>query len=259
MIKYVYGGVNTCHGKGEFCGRKVFPHYSFFYFRTPFSYLSNDGLINAGRGEIVIVPPFSPVYHGPQRDMEEGFRNDWFYAKGEEIKRLLDKFGLPINRAFPISSPELVKNCIVAIEEEITNKAEGYEDKVDLLIRNMMIDIFRASRDSKSADSRLAEARAFMSKNLSQSHTISDLAALSGYSVSRFCELYVKKYGASPKADLLKMRLENAKRLLVYTTLTIDMISSECGFGSIYHFSKFFKAHVGVSPSLFRTSNCENK
>ena len=61
-----------------------------------------------------------------------------------------------------------------------------------------------------------------------------------------------EKYGVSPKADLINMRLESAKRLLLYTTLSVDEIALQCGFGSIYHFSKIFKSIIGVSPSIYR-------
>ena len=255
MIEYVYGGKNTPHEKGEFCKPVTFPHYAFFYFLTPFCYLCEDGLKNGNAGDALIIPPFTKVYHGPQSGMQEGFRNDWFYANGNEIDAILKDFPLPISKNFSVSSPHLIGDCISAINNEVIKKRQGYKEKIDLLIKNMIIDLFREFSEDDSAQFRIAQAREFMQKNLEKNLTLKEIAEKAGYSVSRFSDLYQDKYCISPKADFLKMRLENAQSLLLYTSLSIEEISLKCGFGSIYHFSKYFKTATGFSPSAFRKSH----
>jgi AraC-like DNA-binding protein len=252
MIEFVYGGKNTLHKKGEFCKSATFPHYFFGYFLTPFCYLTENGLINGNAGDVLIIPPFTKVYHGPQKDMEEGFRNDWFYANGSEINALIQEFQLPLNKSFHISSPRLISECISAINNEIIRKRNGYKEKIDLIIKNMLIDLYREYVEIDSVELRIANAREFMQKNLEKNLTLKEIAEKSGYSVSRFSDLYQNQYGISPIADFLKMRLESAQSMLRYTTLSIEEISQKCGFGSIYHFSKSFKNATGYSPSAFR-------
>ena len=43
-----------------------------------------------------------------------------------------------------------------------------------------------------------------------------------------------------------------AKRSLVYTSMTISVVSYTLGFSDPAYFTRFFKRHVGVSPKLFR-------
>jgi AraC-like DNA-binding protein len=195
------------------------------------------------------------IYHGPQSGMQEGFRNDWFYAKGDSLDALIKEFPMPINKSFSISSPHLLSDCISAITNEEVKQRQGYKEKIDLLIRAMIIDLFREYSEDDSAEFKIAQAREFMQKNLDKNLKLSEIAEKAGYSVSRFSDLYQDKYRISPKADFLKMRLENAQSLLLYTTLSIEEISSKCGFGTIYHFSKYFKNTTGVSPSVFRKSH----
>lgn len=255
MIEYIYGGKNTPHAKGEFCRLVVFPSYIFCYFLTPFCYLTDKGLINGNAGEVLIIPPMAKIYHGPQSDMQEGFRNDWFYAKGEDIDALIKEFPLPLNKSFSILSPRLLSDCISAIKNEEVKKRQGYKEKIDILVRNMIIDLFREYSENDSAEFRIAQAREFMQKNLEKNLTLKEIASVARFSVSRFSDLYQDKYKISPKADFIKMKLENAQSLLLYTTLSIEEISAKCGFGTIYHFSKSFKNATGISPSAFRKSH----
>jgi len=254
MIEFIYGGINTDHDKGEFCKKITFSHYSFFYFLTPFTHQVGDDFLLGNAGEALIIPPHAIVYHGPQKNMENGFKNDWFYANGKEIAELLSAFPLPINSAFPISSPELIKNTLQTLNLEQLDKRDGYKSKIDLAIKNMIIDLYRSYMDLAPCNTKnhIAYVRSEIGKNLTKKWTVEEMAMLSGYSVSRFSDLYNEKYGVSPKADLINMRLESSKRLLLYTTLSVDEIALQCGFGSIYHFSKIFKSIIGVSPSIYR-------
>lgn len=43
-----------------------------------------------------------------------------------------------------------------------------------------------------------------------------------------------------------------AKRSLVYTSMTISVVSYTLGFSDPAYFTRFFKRHVGVSPKIFR-------
>ena len=80
-------------------------------------------------------------------------------------------------------------------------------------------------------------------------------------------ELYAKKIGITAaylnilcrKAtgqtalELIHQRIVlAAKRELVYTTMTISVVSDALGFTDPAYFTRFFKRHVGVSPKEFR-------
>jgi len=58
--------------------------------------------------------------------------------------------------------------------------------------------------------------------------------------------------GRSPKDELMRTQLEQAKRLLTSTELSIKTISLRTGFANSRYFSQVFRARVGVPPGQFR-------
>lgn len=52
---------------------------------------------------------------------------------------------------------------------------------------------------------------------------------------------------------VLQLKLEEAKRLLHGTQLTMDQIAEQTGFGSAVHFSRMFRKKTGFSPSEYRS------
>ncbi len=58
--------------------------------------------------------------------------------------------------------------------------------------------------------------------------------------------------GQSP-CDLINVLfLDEARRLLAHTNLTIAQISAHLSFGEPTNFSKYFKKHLGLSPKAYR-------
>ena len=56
----------------------------------------------------------------------------------------------------------------------------------------------------------------------------------------------------TPKEYLLRLRLEKAKQLLLYSALSIKEIASTLDFFDQYHFSRFFRTRTGYSPTAYR-------
>lgn len=53
-----------------------------------------------------------------------------------------------------------------------------------------------------------------------------------------------------------QVRIEQAKKMLSETELTLSFISSEVGYSSLSHFSRVFKRLIGISPLKYRKENC---
>lgn len=67
-------------------------------------------------------------------------------------------------------------------------------------------------------------------------------------SPSRFRALYRRFFGVSPAEDLIRARIRMACLLLTNATLTVGEVARRSGFGSVYYFSRAFKARVGCPP-----------
>lgn len=252
-MQVLHCGYNYPHKKGEFATKKVIPFYFMGCFSTPFLYEVDGQLLDGNPGDLLVIPPGSIIYHGPI-SKDESFTNDWLYIEGTDFVQLMKKYPLPEHVAFNIGNRNLLKNCVQKIKEEVQLQRTGYEDVITSCLTNTIIDIYRLYQKQYHSDtsiSRIESSREIIFRNLEKTWTLKEMADLSGYSVSRFSSLYVQRFGVSPKADLIQNRLQLAKQLLLYSELSVHEIAKQCGFQDICHFSKYFKADIGVAPSEY--------
>ncbi|MFA0782689.1 helix-turn-helix domain-containing protein [Fervidibacter sacchari] len=83
--------------------------------------------------------------------------------------------------------------------------------------------------------------------------TVSDLAKAAMCSPTHLRRLFQKAIGMSPKEWLLERRLQKAAQLLQTTDKTVQQIADICGFESLSHFTRYFKAKFGSTPSQYRS------
>lgn len=73
-----------------------------------------------------------------------------------------------------------------------------------------------------------------------------------GVSVPYLHALFKKHLGESPHQRLLSRRLQEAKGLLSGSELNLKEVASSCGFASVEHFCRLFKARFGATPTQYR-------
>ncbi len=100
------------------------------------------------------------------------------------------------------------------------------------------------------------DAVKYMENNISDPEiTNKTLAAKQGFSEIYFRRLFVSQFGTSPKQYMLDIRIHKAKQLLTDGIHSVTSISEQCGFSSVYHFSRAFKKRVGITPSQYAEQN----
>jgi len=246
-------GISFPHAKGEFCIRMVAPHYTLCSFDTPYLYEKDGTLLEGQCGDILIMEPGHIVYHGPRKDAEEGFVNDWVQITGADFGVLLDRYPLPRNTAFSVGRSHVLRSYLEQLRMEASRPEVGKHDMIVSIMTQMVVNIYRAyekSRTQQTARSvkNVAEA---IAQAPAHSWRLQELAKLSGYSPSRFSELYRAEYGISPMQDVLQKRIHLAKQYLLSGQASVNYIAEVCGFQSVPYFCKFFKQVVGCSPSKY--------
>ena len=91
-----------------------------------------------------------------------------------------------------------------------------------------------------------------MQDNLGEPITIDDMARTAMFSKFHFSRMFQRVTGISPGRFLSALRLQEAKRLLLTSSLTVADISHLVGYNSIGTFSSRFRMSVGVSPTTYR-------
>ena len=247
-------GMSFSHKKGEFCRKAQYDEYVFCCFETPFVYLKNGKMEKGNAGDILINEPKQTVYHGPTPAMTKGFKNDWMHIKGEDFKNLLKKYPLPIGEAFSVGKPYFLREHMGKIFAEYQLCGEGSAELINCFITEMVINLYRETENQKSeaTNAAIASIRREILRAPEKKWSLKNMASVSGYSVSRFCEIYSAMYKNAPMRDVLCERIRLAKRLLCSGQASVTQISEMCGFSSIGHFSKTFKKQTGKTPTEFR-------
>ncbi|MFE7117389.1 helix-turn-helix domain-containing protein [Streptomyces sp. NPDC057654] len=96
---------------------------------------------------------------------------------------------------------------------------------------------------------------AVMRERLAHPLTLADVAAEVNLSVYHFIRVFREATGETPHRYLTRLRVEQARRLLDGTVLTVGQIAERCGFAGPGSFSSAFLAHVGVRPSVYRRNS----
>lgn len=103
-----------------------------------------------------------------------------------------------------------------------------------------------------SAVTAVERAIGTMREEYSTPLTVDDLARCAMYSKFHFSRMFQRVTGISPGRYLSAVRIEQAKRLLVSTTLSVADVTNQVGFSGVGSFSTRFRYSVGVTPSRYR-------
>ncbi len=82
--------------------------------------------------------------------------------------------------------------------------------------------------------------------------TIADIAQAASISRSEAARCFHEYMDCSPVNALIRYRLQTAHRLLHDTSLTVQQIGLDCGFGSANYFSRKFRSFYGYPPGHVR-------
>lgn len=225
-------------------------------FHTDFVYYNNDEMHHGKKYQCLIHPPHVPIIHGPEEDANEGFENDWIYFSGTCVEELLRELKLPLNESFSVENSNYLANYIYSVIKECKLPSHFSDQYCSGVIYDMLVNVARkrAVYEFRNSDTYalMQNAREEMLSNSGDKVNLEQLAGRAGYSVSRFCELYRQFYHSSPIADLINVRIHEAKNMLLLTEKSVGEIAQLCGFDSIHYFSKIFKSRVGCSPTQYR-------
>lgn len=97
------------------------------------------------------------------------------------------------------------------------------------------------------------QAVLYIMTNFRSDITLNDIATHIGFTPTYFSKLFKKEIGCNFKDYLLTTRLEYAKKLVLYSDMTIQQICNESGFDDYGNFIKQFKRHFNHSPTHYKS------
>lgn len=152
--------------------------------------------------------------------------------------------------------------CREALRLQITDyilKPVNYQE-FGTCIDNLKISMFE-NRTTEETDEQeehtiLGIVR-YMQEHLTEEISLNVLAEEFHLSASYISQLFKNEIGVNSLAYLTNIRMEQAKKLLLSTPLSIAEVSERSGYGDYRVFTKAFKKSEGVTPSQYRRNFLE--
>jgi AraC-like DNA-binding protein len=182
-----------------------------------------------------------------------------------EIQRSLALSGHP--RFFPHSSVRLTTATRKIAEEfvlELWWADEVSPGRLEDLLFNLIIAVIESysgwrdfssllkARPPVAMDPRVRQAIALMKQDVTHDFDVDSLAAATGLSRAHFFTLFQRDTQVTPLVYANVLRFEAAVQRLTHSADAVGDVAHDLGFSAPGHFSRFFRAHLGITPSDYR-------
>ena len=217
--------------------------------------IDSKGELTAQKGDIYLFPP--------------GTRRSGIFGSGEPVEFIMVVFDLVFFDDSEEAFRDLMyhtRNSNGMLLQKFTKLWQCWtnEEKYHQLICRTMLQeilyLLLVSHSKSNINMALKSAapiEKYIRNNFTKKISLEDLSAISNRSVSYICKTFSEAYGISPKQYILELRLNQAKKLLQTSNLSISEISAQCGFNDVFYFSRQYKIKNGISPSAERKTQIE--
>ena len=157
------------------------------------------------------------------------------------LKRIADAFVMELWWSDEIGADrieDLVFDLMIAVIEGHS----GWRDAAGLL----------RSRSPGTLDARIRRAIGFMRENVALDFDMATLADKAGMSRAHFFACFQAETRTTPRVYANVLRVEDAIRRLSRTPQPLADVAYTLGFSAPSHFSRFFRQHLGITPSDYR-------
>ena len=138
------------------------------------------------------------------------------------------------------------------LRAETRDQPPEYRAMTVLKLRELLLELKRMDDEPTRPRKDLRYAMHVLEENYGRALPLRELAAECGYSYHYFYHRFRAMAGVSPQQYLLQLRLTRAAELMTVYGERPSVAGMSVGYPDLYHFSKIFKAHYGLSPREYQ-------
>ena len=167
-----------------------------------------------------------------------------------------------MNAPVTAAQPQDIQERLYRIQKEHGLKSDGYLFRAKLLLGEICEKLSQqgirgdagdtGARPNRNVNSIINELIIYMQNNYNRNISLEELGKLVNLHPRYLCTLFRQVSGKNVGDLICEIRIEKAKRLLLYTSLSITEIALDIGFSDSQYFSKVFHRSEGLSPSAYR-------
>ena len=251
---------------GHALGPKIYDYYLLHAIESGEGiFRTETEVYELGAGDCFLIHPGQLVSY--VSDSSQPWRYRWIAFSGESALSLTEASALvPDYPVLHNAGQSQVPVYIRHIQESFHGKQEsahtaavGY---LHLLFAEMM------NRSDRPSTLTMAEPQvqrtvkqmiSYMASQYAHPVSIEQMCASLGYNRAYLSRIFKKETGLSPVTYLLKLRIDQSKRLLrERPELSVEQISASVGLTDPLYFSRQFKRFCGQSPTGYRKDIADN-
>lgn len=228
------------------------PEYVLLHFHNEIELTFSGRRVKTQPGALILFAPMAPHHfksHGP-------LVHDWIHLTGR-VAEEISCFGLEPNILYQPNCGLKITELTAQLESEFFAQRTHWRTLSQALLTQLWVLLARDLMGEaplpvprETAD-RLRALRAEMLLHPEWEWSNEKMAQRLGLSVSRLYPLYRRMFAISPGRDLILMRVEKAKNLLLQGE-TVARTAECMGYSNLYHFIRQFKQIAGVTPGQVR-------
>jgi len=163
----------------------------------------------------------------------------------------------PLPNHIRLNKPGIIEKLIYDIIFEMEGKFPYCETSAKGLFTQLWVQLLRENHWKNNPHllskwEHLDRVKKYISHQMDHEITLDELADFANFNKYYLCRMFKKAFGMTPVQYHLSVRLEKAKQLIQFTSLTLSDIAEKTGFQSIHAFSRAFRKQEGVAPSYYR-------
>ncbi len=203
-------------------------------------------------GQAFFITPYTDVEYHP--DDSDPWQYFWLNFTGLSIPDLFNEIGIDYkkNQIFNYDFKDWLIDFTKDMEfYEEQNKLGLYGNAIFYSIHSLL----KSDKNLGNVDKKtkhVNDAVHFIKNNFHKKLSVEDVAKALNLNRHYLSSVFKKKTGMSTYDYISNTRLTKSKELLQTTNLRISEIALAVGFDDQFHFSKFFKSSVGLSPLQYR-------
>lgn len=219
---------------------------------------SNNKVFEGEKGDIFILPPHANYTYKQNR--KDPWSYAWIEFEGESVKGLLNLINYSKeNFVFHLeNSNEIIKTAINMLNEDIlANDETRFYLITSYLYRFFKILIENFAYKEHYDDTKQSITVSKIIKYINVHYTDNDLtiekiANEFYFTAPYLSRLFKSVMGVSPMQYIINLKMSKSLELIKNHDFTINQISENLGYKNQFYFSKEFKKHFGMSPTIYR-------
>ncbi len=204
-------------------------------------------------GSLMLWPRGSAHRYGNE---EKEWSHTWIHFNGAWGEKHLTECGIEPGAVQRLNKMSAMEDALWRMYEELTTHQKPDPVILKNLFHNWIRELMRDAEEgaARHVPEKIRQVKQYLDQHAQSRITLRGLSEKSGMSIPYLSAEFKRHYNDSPINYLIGAKLRQARKLLLNQNLQISEIARCVGYEDIFHFSKLFKKHFGLSPRAMRNS-----